>query len=127
MTIQHTPGPWTVTLGDHGAYYLRAPDGGPVDPASDHHSLAECQANARLIAAAPDLLITLRHVTWIAGNWCQLPADRTMVQHAQDLLELFDPEQRERYCRCSACGIGAQTMLGAKCCCGGTMSIRYTR
>lgn len=72
MTIQHTPGPWTVQ--DFNADDLQSPSRfeGPVvvyaESDCDIHPVADCscnhtcraadeaQANARLIAAAPDLL-----------------------------------------------------------------------
>lgn len=56
MTTQHTPGPWNVT-----GLYVREQDGGLVASINDlwHDQKtpkAEMAANARLIAAAPDLL-----------------------------------------------------------------------
>ena len=56
MTTQHTPGPWNVT-----GLYVRERDGGLVASINDlwHDQktpTAEKNANARLIAAAPDLL-----------------------------------------------------------------------
>ncbi len=62
-TTQHTPGPWVV-IGEQ----VYAPDD------CDHHPVADCttnhscrdewdvEANARLIAAAPDLLEALQHI-----------------------------------------------------------------
>jgi len=47
-------------LGELGGYYIQAPNGGPVTPDSDYHSVAECEANACLIAAAPELLEACR-------------------------------------------------------------------
>lgn len=71
---QHTPGPW-MTDDEHGPYILaQTTDSGHHgtvisfgvrNPSAGHHwpaigtggvSLAEAKANARLIAAAPDLL-----------------------------------------------------------------------
>lgn len=73
---EHTPGPWSIH--PHHAYdvvpqdHIGRPMGGSSDPDTDratyaqeicamhwpdpHRSRAEVQANARLIAAAPDLL-----------------------------------------------------------------------
>ena len=56
MTTQHTPGPWNVT-----GLYVRERDGGLVASINDlwHDQktpTAEKNANARLMAAAPDLL-----------------------------------------------------------------------
>ena len=55
MTTQHTPGPWIVGVTVDRAYgewpVFRLRDMNDADPDG-----AEVQANARLIAAAPDLL-----------------------------------------------------------------------
>ena len=56
MTTQHTTGPWNVT-----GLYVREQDGGLVASINDlwhgqKTPKAEMDANARLIAAAPDLL-----------------------------------------------------------------------
>ncbi len=58
MTAKHTPGPWGCASTGHEAhdYRLTKPNGDylPVNaPCNDH---SEQRANARLIAAAPDLL-----------------------------------------------------------------------
>ncbi len=66
MVDQRTPGPWTVTESDpaEGAhvFWITAPQGcgpnnGEVDIVSVHGNKA---ANARLIAAAPEMLEALR-------------------------------------------------------------------
>ena len=57
MEGKHTPGPWTV-----GRDYCFGPQGigvGVIVAACPNH---EAQANARLIAAAPDMLEALRRV-----------------------------------------------------------------
>lgn len=63
MTPKHTPGPWehrglTMISGRNvdGCMFTLA----NVTPAGDLHNAAECAANARLIAAAPELLAALR-------------------------------------------------------------------
>lgn len=68
MTAKHTPGPWTPEFGE--AYRVRAQqDGGQVAIMMNlkgRHGLAgrrngdEVAANARLIAAAPELLEALK-------------------------------------------------------------------
>ena len=70
--LQHTPGPWGCIDTSYHAhdYRLTRPDGRPlplVIVANDH---SEQRANARLIAAAPDLLAAL---TAIASG--DVPAD----------------------------------------------------
>ena len=63
MNTQHTPGPWKVT-----GLYVREQDGGLVASINDlwHDQKtpkAEKNANARLMAAAPDLLAALEE--WV--------------------------------------------------------------
>ena len=59
MTTQHTPGSWTIANGHDARVYL-------IDDAGGHavgelvYADARKPADARLIAAAPDLLATLR-------------------------------------------------------------------
>lgn len=64
-TSKHTPGPWVLMPefhGDHGQYYITdEADGSEIASVTawigEHR--AEAEANARLIAAAPDLLSAL--------------------------------------------------------------------
>ena len=64
---KHTPGPWRAPLigGDHGTtgiIWADEPHGGVVATVSrtvQHPDPAEQTANARLIAAAPDMLAAL--------------------------------------------------------------------
>jgi hypothetical protein len=53
---KHTPGPWRVIC--DGQTPLRYQDGTLLKVSGDdaEYNFASCQANARLIAAAPDLL-----------------------------------------------------------------------
>ncbi|PZS88178.1 hypothetical protein [Stenotrophomonas maltophilia] len=61
---KHTPGPWSYSKGErHNFFYIDSPSGdvvyvtGSLQP--DH-----VEANARLIAAAPELLDLLERVTY---------------------------------------------------------------
>ena len=49
---EHTPGPWEFS---EFSYFIAGPDGYAVAESSRTRR-SECKANARLIAAAPDLL-----------------------------------------------------------------------
>lgn len=70
----HTPGPWTVELPEPGMLcrqdtYVRANQWGAVALCSIDFSLPYCveqqKANARLIAAAPELLAEIeRQIEW---------------------------------------------------------------
>jgi len=64
----HTPGPWNVTK-----LYVRKQDGGLVASINDlwqkqKTPKAEMDANARLIAAAPELLAALEELLWSASR-----------------------------------------------------------
>lgn len=63
MSARHTPGPWRV--GDAGSTVFGAPGSRPLMVASITHRIvpdATQRANARLIAAAPEMLDALRLV-----------------------------------------------------------------
>jgi len=66
-TTKHTPGPWS-TDGDHifGPVYLLA------DIVSAD-TIEEAEANARLIAAAPDLLAALEHCCAVMADCVMFP------------------------------------------------------
>lgn len=55
MKTQHTPGPWIIESGV-GFYSIICRDGGKYDGATIAHEVCNGEANANLIAAAPDLL-----------------------------------------------------------------------
>ena len=74
MSTQHTPGPWEC-LPDEGNGYLRirGTKGGNLFkianvPASTPYNRKETEANARLIAAAPDMLRALQRITHPAAD-----------------------------------------------------------
>jgi len=55
--MSHTPGPWTAHRCEHGWHIGPQPDGVcTIHDNTDGSRMAEHTANARLIAAAPDLL-----------------------------------------------------------------------
>jgi hypothetical protein len=69
MSTQHTPGPWKAHFEE--AYFVTGPDLGRVAMMMNlkgahgmggRRSGDESAANARLIAAAPDLLDALQHI-----------------------------------------------------------------
>ena len=61
----HTPGPWRV-LHKTGVFPMDS-DCWTIGTAEQHRK--EHEANARLIAAAPDLLAALQEVLPLAENW----------------------------------------------------------
>ena len=60
MSAQHTPGPWKVASGPFGATVFVGEEENPRIVSDAAASDPENVANARLIAAAPDLLAALR-------------------------------------------------------------------
>ena len=71
MTTNHTPGPWTIANGHDARVYL-------IDDARGHavgelvYADARKPADARLIAAAPDLLAALEE---LIAEWDATHAD----------------------------------------------------
>jgi hypothetical protein len=60
MTATHTPGPWRVDAGDDGDIYIETFSGelvgiAPLDTKPNAPNRATQHANARLIAAAPEM------------------------------------------------------------------------
>lgn len=84
MTTQatHTPGPWSVSFGEHEASIYTS---GTIASVDD--TMTGWKANARLIAALPDLLRALEIVA--AGNTD--PDD--MVEIAAEALRKVEGEQ----------------------------------
>lgn len=64
MNAKHTPGPWAcVSTSNHAHdYRLINPDKSPLAHRSEYNDHSEKYANARLIAAAPDLLTALEKI-----------------------------------------------------------------
>lgn len=63
---KHTPGPWKAVIGAYGDWFINANDGSawiaktvPVRDLMTKLAIFETEPDARLIAAAPDLLAAL--------------------------------------------------------------------
>ena len=69
MQTKHTPGPWHIGVRTfHAGRDVYGPKGEPVAVADDAITATpEAEANARLIAAAPDLLAALEALTACAS------------------------------------------------------------
>jgi len=80
---KHTPGPWRASHDSHGRFQLIA-DGIPLDPERDGAQPGEGAANATLIAAAPDLLAALRHLTEV----CVRNDDGSLTLGSEDVANL---------------------------------------
>lgn len=73
MTTQHTPAPWdingqTITSGETAIAQFFQSKGNVEHQHYDNPKKDEAQANARLIAAAPELLEALKKIHAICGN-----------------------------------------------------------
>lgn len=66
MTSQHTPGPWKVS--QNVTRHVIGPEGGVVACAELTWTNEITEANARLIAAAPELLEALISLERLAGK-----------------------------------------------------------
>lgn len=94
MTTQHTPGPWAVTtVGSCHGIHPAASDNERDDicrvaphnyhPNGWQAAKGEAEANARLIAAAPDLLAALREaVEIIEGTGLDATTQREAIAKA---------------------------------------------
>lgn len=67
---KHTPGPWgCLDTSNHAHdYRLTKPDGRPLPLTVEANDHSEQRANARLIAAAPELLAALEVVLAFSGK-----------------------------------------------------------
>jgi hypothetical protein len=68
---KHTPGPWTCEVSEespNGLVLGRAGEDVVAEIQSNGQTATEVMANARLIAAAPELLGALEHMVAVA-NW----------------------------------------------------------
>ena len=67
MSAKHTPGPWNTYVNDHRSVVVRK----MFDDQTESNEIARCCsgfADARLIAAAPDLLEALKAVVRVADR-----------------------------------------------------------
>ena len=97
MSAKHTPGPWAFSRSDNfgdARFYVAQQDGAPYTPNySDVATLiAETvsgervsiqEANARLIAAAPELLEALRAVDVLFGHLARDSTQRIWLDNAR--------------------------------------------
>ena len=90
MTTAHTPGPWETDEGQHDVPYQNIcithglnhicelwMDDAPVEEFN-----REQRANARLIAAAPDLLAALQNMVRVADSLAHVGAARAAIAKA---------------------------------------------
>ena len=92
MSAHHTPGPWAFVTPD--GMVVRHPqvysDTGPVCNATwlGDSKLGELAANARLIAAAPDLLEVLQELEESSSYWSEYDVPLGIVERIRDAIAL---------------------------------------
>lgn len=96
--MKHTPGPWRVVTSDWAGRYVLCND--VVRGRCPKDFVVEDEANARLIAAAPELLQTLRDIESILFNRDRsLPNVKDMLQRIRTAIETAEgaaiPGRRE--------------------------------
>jgi uncharacterized RmlC-like cupin family protein len=83
---KHTPGPWTAissgTAHNEEKHTIRASDGTWIAETIPHQPKGWSQeANARLIAAAPDLLAELRRTREWVAQYLEIPSHAAAAQY----------------------------------------------
>ena len=82
MTTKHTPGPWVIGKRDHDVVMVDTASGTAI--CDVYGESDDRPANARLIAAAPDLLAALKGVIAVADrNTVEFDAARAALAKAQ--------------------------------------------
>jgi hypothetical protein len=65
MVMQHTPGPWGIKTAEDGSAAIFSGETGNWVAVAVKSTPLTQQANARLIAAAPDMLLSLRRAALV--------------------------------------------------------------
>lgn len=80
---KHTQGPWVAHIGNHDTY-ISMPDGAEIYTGTEDQNLETIEANARLIAAAPDLLEALEWCLMVYGHdWPENASIRETIKKAK--------------------------------------------
>ena len=86
MTTSHTPGPWTLAPNCVYGIHVFGPDGGVIAQIQGRDE-PQHQANARLIAAAPEMLEALSKISANAAEsveWIRRVADAAIAKATQE-------------------------------------------
>lgn len=70
-TVPHTPGPWAIASQRYPDVIIGADDRRICSTFAPARHARECEANALLIAAAPELLRLLKQLRHDAGGWIE--------------------------------------------------------
>jgi len=102
MSTKHTPAPWQIKS-EHEPEYIIGDIDGPDDgtmyykPVAEVCETADFEANARLIAAAPELLHELEKAHQIITVLLNLVPSERKFEMAEALAKLHDGEGAVRY------------------------------
>lgn len=80
MKAQHTPGPWSLEYDYSLVMKHHIVTAGPIGP--DGATQEERQANARLMAAAPELLEALNTIQVCLTSWNEHRRYTNLIEHA---------------------------------------------
>jgi len=81
MNINHTPGPWVARIDNYGIDVIKNDDsafgivvfGSKIELQDANYPIEQAEANAKLIAAAPELLEALQDILSVARTFELLP------------------------------------------------------
>ena len=82
MTNTHTPGPWAIDHAEDGRLIISAPEAAIAFPIGSQRPLERFDANAALIAAAPDLLAALKAIMALQGTQAAAKEYREALAYA---------------------------------------------
>jgi len=87
--VEHTSGPWRVYEMLGNTYILAGREESPICVAKAlwNEFSYEKEANARLIAAAPDLLAALKDILPVFRLWVPMATDLTQWKNALDVID----------------------------------------
>ena len=80
---KHTPGPWKANFAISGSVYIFGGDRNFASVFDEWQDEANQEANASLIAAAPDLLAALQAIVKSLVD----QDDEGMIEHAQQMID----------------------------------------
>ena len=102
--MKYSPGPWEVGINPDGDLNVHTGDAHCIYIGNMEGTCATCHANARLIAAAPELLALVNAVEWVRdveGNfhcpWCYALKE---IDHFEDC------KRQQALAKCAVCREG---------------------
>lgn len=91
---KHTPGQWKVGKGAQGRLLLRGEDGGAIAQVLyGYYGDGATKANARLMAAAPDLLAACQTILPLLSQYAGTDADKAGLLALRQAIDLAVEER----------------------------------